>query len=227
MSLLTLIDGKDGHPIWILGGRQNQFTDLSNGAATNISWQHDARIIPSSNITDETHITLFDNHGEYSGPCQGKCQTRALRIAVNQVLHTARVVSEFFHPENIDSGAMGGYQTLDSGNIMTGWGYYPGFVEYTSDGTPVMDFQRGAIGGEPLPDMFAYRVNKGDWKGNPSWAPSVAADAPNNSTLNATVYVSWNGATEVSSWAIVSISIILQILYSASYKMLTPTVCFE
>ncbi|KAL6828717.1 Arylsulfotransferase domain-containing protein [Trichoderma camerunense] len=202
MSILTLIDGKDGHPIWILGGRQNQFTDLSNGAATNISWQHDARIIPSSNITDETHITLFDNHGEYSGPCQGKCQTRALRIAVNQVLHTARVVSEFFHPENIDSGAMGGYQTLDSGNIMTGWGYYPGFVEYTSDGTPVMDFQRGAIGGEPLPDMFAYRVNKGDWKGNPSWAPSVAADAPNNSTLDATVYVSWNGATEVSSWAI-------------------------
>ncbi|KAL6804834.1 Arylsulfotransferase domain-containing protein [Trichoderma sp. SZMC 28013] len=202
MSLLTLIDGKDGHPIWILGGRQNQFTDLSNGAATNISWQHDARIIPSSNTTDETHITLFDNHGEYSGPCQGKCQTRALRIAVNQVLHTARVVSEFFHPENIDSGAMGGYQTLDSGNIMTGWGYYPGFVEYTSDGTPVMDFQRGAIGGEPLPDMFAYRVNKGDWKGSPSWPPSVAADAPNNSTLNATVYVSWNGATEVASWAI-------------------------
>ncbi|KAK0765857.1 hypothetical protein N5P37_001797 [Trichoderma harzianum] len=202
MSILTLIHGKDGHPIWILGGRQNQFTDLSNGAATNISWQHDARIIPSYNITDETHITLFDNHGEYSGPCQGKCQTRALRIAVNQVLRTARVVSEFFHPENIDSGAMGGYQTLDSGNIMTGWGYYPGFVEYTSDGTPVMDFQRGAIGGEPLPDMFAYRVNKGDWKGNPSWPPSVAADAPNNSTLNATVYVSWNGATEVASWAI-------------------------
>ncbi|UKZ77083.1 hypothetical protein TrVFT333_004801 [Trichoderma virens FT-333] len=203
LSILTLVDGKDGHPIWILGGRQNQFTDLSNGAATNFSWQHDARIIPSSsNITDETHITLFDNHGEYSGPCQEKCETRALRIAVNQVLHTARVVNQFFHPESIDSGAMGGYQTLDSGNVMTGWGYYPGFVEYTSDGTPVMDFQRGIIGGEPLPDMFAYRVNKGDWKGNPSWPPSVAADAPNNSTLNATVYVSWNGATEVASWAI-------------------------
>jgi hypothetical protein len=75
--------------------------------------------------------------------------------------------------------------------------------------------------------MFAYRVNKGDWKGNPSWPPSVAADAPNNSTLNATVYVSWNGATEVASWAIVSISLILQILYSVLYKMLTPIVCFE
>ncbi|KAL7934948.1 Arylsulfotransferase domain-containing protein [Trichoderma chlorosporum] len=203
LSILTLIDGKDGHPIWILGGRQNQFADLSNGEATNFSWQHDARIIPSSsNLTDETHITLFDNHGEYSGPCQDKCQTRALRIAVNQVLHTARVISQFFHPESIDSGAMGGYQTLNSGNVMTGWGYYPGFVEYKSDGTPVMDVQRGMIGGEPLPDMFAYRVSKGDWFGNPSWPPSLAADAPNNSTLDATVYVSWNGATEVTSWAI-------------------------
>ncbi|KAL7943554.1 Arylsulfotransferase domain-containing protein [Trichoderma barbatum] len=200
LSILTLIDGKDGHPIWILGGRQNQFANLSNGEATNFSWQHDARII--SNITDETHITLFDNHGEYSGPCQEQCQTRALRIAINPVLYTARVVNQFFHPENIDSGAMGGYQTLDNGNVMTGWGYNPGFVEYTSDGTPVMDFQRGIIGNEPLPDMFAYRVNKGDWIGTPSWLPSVAADAPNNSTLNATIYVSWNGATEVSSWAI-------------------------
>ncbi|RFU75764.1 arylsulfotransferase [Trichoderma arundinaceum] len=203
MSILTLIDGRDGHPIWVLGGRQNQFIDLSNGEATNFSWQHDARIIPSSdNVTDETHITLFDNHGEYSGPCQEKCGTRALHIAINPISRTARVATQFFHPESIDSGAMGGYQTLGSGNIMTGWGYYPGFVEYKSDGTPVMDFQRGMIGGEPLPDMFAYRVNKGNWAGKPSWPPSVAADAPNNNTLDATIYVSWNGATDVASWAI-------------------------
>ncbi|KAL9485268.1 hypothetical protein ACSS6W_004057 [Trichoderma asperelloides] len=201
LSLLTLVDGKDGHPIWILGGRKNQFTDLSNGEATNIGWQHDARILPS-NGTGETHITLFDNHGEYSGVCQEKCQTRALHIAIDPVALTARVVSQFFHPENIDSGAMGGYQTLDSGNVMTGWGHNPGFVEYKSDGTPVMDIQRGIIGGEVLADMFAYRVNKGDWTGRPPWPPTVAADAPNGNTLEATIYVSWNGATDVASWAI-------------------------
>ncbi|UKZ88675.1 uncharacterized protein TrAFT101_004418 [Trichoderma asperellum] len=201
LSLLTLVDGKDGHPIWILGGRKNQFTDLSNGEATNIGWQHDARILPS-NSTGETHITLFDNHGEYSGVCQEKCQTRALHIAIDPVALTARVVSQFFHPENIDSGAMGGCQTLDSGNVMTGWGHNPGFVEYKSDGTPVMDIQRGIIGGEVLADMFAYRVNKGDWTGRPPWPPTVVADAPNGNTLEATIYVSWNGATDVASWAI-------------------------
>jgi hypothetical protein len=214
LSLLTLIDGKDGHPIWILGGRKNQFTDLSNGEATNIGWQHDARILPSDDTTGETHITLFDNHGEYSGVCQEKCHTRALHIAIDPVALTARVVSQFFHPENIDSGAMGGYQTLESGNVMTGWGHNPGFVEYKSDGTPVMDFQRGIIGGEVLADMFAYRVNKGDWIGRPPWPPAVTADAPNASTLDATVYVSWNGATDIASWAIVSYPI-----YCSSHSM--------
>lgn len=102
---------------------------------------------------------------------------------------------------------MGGYQTLDSGNVMTGWGHNPGFVEYKSDGTPVMDIQRGIIGGEVLADMFAYRVNKGDWTGRPPWPPTVAADAPNGNTLEATIYVSWNGATDVASWAIVSHSV--------------------
>ncbi|KAL7822045.1 ASST domain-containing protein [Trichoderma gracile] len=213
LSVLTLIDHKTGQPLWVLGGKQNQFTDLSGGSATNFSWQHDARIVPSSSsstqlpVTDgqETHITLFDNHGEESGFCPSptQCSTRALRIAINPVAHTARLVSQFFHPEGVNSGAMGGYQSLSNGNIMTAWGYNPSFVEYAPDGTPVLDVQRGPIGGEEaVPDMFAYRVHKGDWKGQPSWPPSIAVDAPNNNTYNATIYVSWNGATEVSSWAI-------------------------
>ncbi|OTA08012.1 hypothetical protein A9Z42_0089470 [Trichoderma parareesei] len=215
LSVLTLIDHKTGQPLWILGGKQNQFTDLSGGAATNFSWQHDARIVPSSSSSspltggqEETHITLFDNHGEESGFCPSSsetqhCSSRALRIAINPVLHTARLVSQFFHPEGVNSGAMGGYQSLSNGNIMTAWGYNPSFVEYAPDGTPVLDVQRGPIGGqEAVPDMFAYRVHKGDWKGQPSWPPSIAVDAPNNNTYNATIYVSWNGATEVSSWAI-------------------------
>ncbi|KAL6867039.1 ASST domain-containing protein [Trichoderma novae-zelandiae] len=205
-SVLALIDHRTGQPLWILGGKQNQFTDLSGGAATNFSWQHDARIVASPPGEErETHITLFDNHGEASGPCapDAPCASRALRIAVDPDLRTARLVSQFFHPEHVNSGAMGGYQTLGNGNIMTAWGYSPSFVEYAPDGTPVLDVQRGAIGGEEAtPDMFAYRVHKGEWAGRPSWPPSIAADAPDNNTHDATIYVSWNGATQVSSWAI-------------------------
>lgn len=117
---------------------------------------------------------------------------------------TARTVAEYFHPESVDAGAMGGFQPLPNGNVMVAWGHSPGFVEYTSDGRPVMDVQRGKLGVESQNDMFAYRVNKGQWQGRPKWPPSVAMDSPAGTTENATVYVSWNGATDVAQWAIVS-----------------------
>ncbi|POR32805.1 Uncharacterized protein TPAR_06986 [Tolypocladium paradoxum] len=197
LSVLALVDGKDGHPIWTLGGKRNQFEDLSNGTATNFGWQHDARF-----YHNQSHITVFDNHGEATGHCEGKCESRGLHLEIDTVNMTARVVHEYFHPESINSGAMGGLQQLESGNVMIGWGHSPGFVEYRSEGTPVMDIQRGKIGGEALADMFAYRVYKHQWQGKPAWPPSVAVDAPNRTTSNATVYVSWNGATDVKSWAI-------------------------
>ncbi|PNY29792.1 Uncharacterized protein TCAP_00293 [Tolypocladium capitatum] len=199
LSALTLVDGKDGHPIWILGGKRNQFEDLSNGTATNFGWQHDARF-----YHNQSHITMFDNHGEVTGNCEGECESRGLHLEIDSVGMTARVVREYFHPESINSGAMGGLQQLESGNVMIGWGYSPGFVEYKSDGTPVMDVQRGKIGVESLADMFAYRVYKHQWKGKPTWPPSAAVDAPSRTTLNATVYLSWNGATDVKSWAVLA-----------------------
>lgn len=198
LSLLALVDGKDGHPIWTLAGKRNQFEDLSNGTATNFGWQHDARF-----YHNQSHITMFDNHGEATGLCEGKCKSRGLHLEIDTVNMTARVVHEYFHPESINSGAMGGLQQLESGNVMIGWGHSPGFVEYKSDGTPVMDIQRGKIGVESLADMFAYRVYKHQWQGKPSWPPSAAVDAPSRTTSNATVYLSWNGATDVKSWAVV------------------------
>ncbi|UNI13912.1 hypothetical protein JDV02_000607 [Purpureocillium takamizusanense] len=201
LSVLTLIDGRTGKPIWILGGKRNQFQDLSDGSATNFGWQHDARFLGGN----QTQITMFDNHGEVTGRCGGAvCHSRGLHLEIDAEAMTARVVREYFHPQGVNSGAMGGMQTLESGNVIIGWGYNPGFVEYTGDGNPVMDIQRGKIGVDPLADMFAYRVGKHPWRGKPTWPPSAAVEAPNRTTLNATVYVSWNGATDVSSWAVLS-----------------------
>ncbi|KAK7427206.1 hypothetical protein QQZ08_006319 [Neonectria magnoliae] len=199
LSMLALISGKDGHPLWVLGGRRNQFLDLSAGQATNFGWQHDARF-----YKNQSHITMFDNHGEYTGPCkEGGCRTRGLHLAIDAEAMTARVVHEYYHPAHVDSGAMGGFRSLDSGNVLLGWGYNPGFVEYTPDGTVVMDVQRGPLGTGFQNDMFAYRVSKYDWTGRPRWLPSVAVDAPFRTTENATVWLSWNGATDIASWVVV------------------------
>jgi hypothetical protein len=200
MSSIALINGTSGEPIWVLGGKRNMFRDLSNGRATNIGWQHDARFY----MDDETQITLFDNHGERTGPCEpGTCKSRGLHLKIDTEAMTAEIVQEYFHPQGIDSGAMGGFETLENGNALIGWGYNPGYVEYKPDGTPVLDIQRGVLG-KNLPDMFAYRISKGNWVGRPTWPPNLAVDAPEQNTMNAIIFVSWNGATDVAEWVIVS-----------------------
>jgi hypothetical protein len=115
---------------------------------------------------------------------------------------TARLLKEYYHPEGLNSGAMGGMTTLENGNVMLAWGYNPSYTEFAPDGSVVLSFDRGRR--RHLPDMFAYRVTKGNWVGRPTWPPSIDVDRPTESSENATLYLSWNGATEVATWVVVS-----------------------
>lgn len=67
MGCLAYIDGRTGDVIWKLGGKANSFTDLSDGAATNISWQHHARFQPAYNTNTTRAITIFDNSSRGNG----------------------------------------------------------------------------------------------------------------------------------------------------------------
>lgn len=57
MNSLYYVDGKTGDILWTLGGKKNDFTDLSEGRATDFSWQHHARWASP----DLTKISLFDD----------------------------------------------------------------------------------------------------------------------------------------------------------------------
>lgn len=202
MSLITLVNGTTGEPIWVLGGKYNQFEDLSDGEATNFGWQHDARF-----YKNQSHITLFDNHQQditdFCDNTEAKpCYTRVLHLEIDTDRMTVRVVNAFYHPENINSMAMGSVQMLDNGNVLSGWGKNPSFVEYSADGSVAMAVQRGRLGNDKL-DLPIYRVHKGAWKGKPRTIPSIAAAGLNKDSTNATVYASWNGATEVNRWVVV------------------------
>ncbi len=196
--MLAMIDGRDGHVMWTLGGKNNDFKDLSGGNATNFAWQHDAQ------LSGANDIILFDNHEPSTEQCDSNCASRGLRLRLDQEQKTVELVQEFYHPEGVNSGHMGGVQLLKEGHTMVAWGDNPSFVEYNKAGQPVMDVQRGLLGVGFQEGMYAYRVSRHRWQGEPSWPPSVAVDAPSKSTSNATVYVSWNGATDVAQWAIVS-----------------------
>lgn len=67
------IDGKTKEVIWTLGGKGNDFMDLSDGHALNFAWQHDARFVSSDAFPETYHppaskegvtkqlLSLFDN----------------------------------------------------------------------------------------------------------------------------------------------------------------------
>lgn len=65
---ISLIDGKSGEVLWQLGGAHNDFKDLSEGLATDFSWQHDARWIgfplrPQRRRRRVHHLLLRQRHG--------------------------------------------------------------------------------------------------------------------------------------------------------------------
>lgn len=195
LKTLTYINGTDGSKIWQVGGKNNDFLDLSGGAATDFGFQHTARFTDDS-MTD---ITFFDNHWLYAGltpGCSEGC-SRGMHIRLNYEYMTAKVVNEYYHPLGFLSWAEGGFQKLDNGNALIGWGTCPVITEYTEDGQVVFDVQLGPWEDAMTNVQPVYRAWTMNWTATPTWNPDVAAH-------DKVAYVSWNGATEVDSWDLVS-----------------------
>jgi len=91
---VTYIDGKTGDIIWTLGGKRNDFMDLSGGFGLNFAWQHDARFIPTDSFpnmyTPPTSrpgyttklLSLFDNAAEDQHYEYGLSYSRGLLLEV-------------------------------------------------------------------------------------------------------------------------------------------------
>lgn len=59
--VVTYVNGKSGEIIWRLGGKLNDFKDLSSGEATDFSWQHDARFHPLTQFPQIMHDSIASN----------------------------------------------------------------------------------------------------------------------------------------------------------------------
>ncbi|KAF5588231.1 hypothetical protein FPCIR_7249 [Fusarium pseudocircinatum] len=202
LSAILLLQADSLNPRWVLGGKRNQFKDLSGGNATNFANQYNAKFVQGN----ESQISFFDNQVTTSGSCSGDNCSRGVVVELDYEEMTVRLLHEFYHPQKISSGSGGSVQGLDNGNFLIGWGANPGITEHASNGTVVMDIQRGviphAIDGDPDLDMSAYRAWKMEWIGRPPWGPSIASALPGNEATNATIYVSWNGDTQVDRWEV-------------------------
>ncbi|KAJ5175680.1 arylsulfotransferase [Penicillium canariense] len=210
---ILLIDGKSGEIIWTLGGNRNDFVELPplegveySQPLLTLRWQHHARFVPG---TDETQMTLFDNHVRETshGQCDSEC-SRGLHIAIDDTSSppTVRLLREFRHPSQLQAQSQGSVQVLspspkDLGNVFIGWGRCPTFTEHNATGQTVLDVQFSPWHSPDVPDALDnYRAYKMDWSATPWWDPAIAARKSWKGEL--VVYVSWNGATEVANWVV-------------------------
>ncbi|MFV2083708.1 arylsulfotransferase family protein [Micromonospora sp. LOL_021] len=175
------VDRDSGAVLWRLGGRNSDFA-LDDRAR--FSWQHDAR-----RRSDGT-IGIFDNR---AGITDEADQSRGLILAVDETDRTASVVRELTPPQALLARTQGGVQELTGNGSFVGWGARPHFSEYAEDGTMV-------LAGQLPDDNGSYRAYRFAWTGQPTDRPTVLARASSDEAV--TVQVSWNGATEVTSWQV-------------------------
>lgn len=98
--------------------------------------------------------------------------------------------------EPVYSESQGSYQFLENGHRLQDHGSTPKIEEYDADGSIVM---RARFGFDNT--MHTYRAYRYHWVGRPSTTPDVVACSSGKSGKT-TVYVSWNGATDVQSWKV-------------------------
>ena len=176
------IDRGTGGIVWRLGGKRSTF---KLGKGVKFAWQHDAQ------RRADGALTLFDNS---AAPATRRA-SRALAIRLDERRRTATLIRGQRHPKNYLAATQGNQQTLPGGGLLVGWGSQRFFTEFDSRGRVAWD-ARTATGYE------SYRAYRMPWVGLPRTLPKVAGiDSPG---AGLDVYVSWNGATEVVAWEVLS-----------------------
>lgn len=190
-----------GEVLWRLQG----FTggDFTLGDGADFRYQHHIRVVESNGSS--VSLRLHDNHkcpiDNNTVPASGKL------ITINLDTKEATLEKRFLNESGpIFPTAQGSFQQMESGAYFTGHGWIPVLEEFSQAGEILSTIQFGAAiaregggfesGGR---GTLSYRAFKQKWTGCPQTKPSVVAEAVENGT---SVYISWNGATEVEAWDI-------------------------
>jgi hypothetical protein len=167
---------------WRLGGKNPSFA-MESG--TGFFWQHHAR------LHEGGLLSLFDD----GAAPQEEQYSRGLILELDTNGMRASVRRQYIHPHRLLlATAMGSTQVLADGRVLVGWGTEPYFSEFSADGTLLLDGQIAT--GSP-----SYRAFRAGWSGHPAGHPAAAARRRGG---RATVYASWNGATEVRTWKVLA-----------------------
>jgi hypothetical protein len=181
-SAVYLVDQASGRILWRLGGRRSSFT---MGRGARFAWQHDARMQPDGTID------MFDNE---ASPKVGP-RPRGLVLKLDTERRLVSLVAQYVHAGKVLAGSQGNMQRLPNGNQLIGWGAGRLVSEFTAAGHRIFDLRF------PAP-VDTYRAYRAPWTGHPADPPAVAARRGRGGSL--VVFASWNGATDVARWQVLS-----------------------
>lgn len=195
LNTIVYIDGRTSEILWALGGTSEDFEDLSDGEASNFSWQHDARWVSE----EEGLISVFSNgmaHKHYD-----EAYSRGLLLQLDLENWTVELVREYTSLNLIGSASQGNVQLLEGDGeeeqqMFIGWGASAAFSQHAFDGELLCETHFGAEWLFYFERVKSYRAWKSfGWVGRPAWNPEVQIEGGR-------LYVSWNGATEVEYWVL-------------------------
>lgn len=181
----------DGHIVWRLGGAHSDFTQDFT-----FSKQHDAKFI-HSNGTHHT-ISLLNNASDEES--NDEPVSSCLFVDVDSIAMTATVVRRYDRPDGALTRLRGNAQLLPNNNLLAGWSSAGYFTESSPEGDLLFS---GAFASDRY---STYRAYKFDFTGRPANPPDLLSFVwgtdpdPVTSDLTTTIYVSWNGATDVVGW---------------------------
>jgi hypothetical protein len=174
------IDRRTGAMRWQLGGKHSSF---ALGPGVRFAYQHDARFHGAD------VISVFDNE---AGPTVGPL-SRALFVTLDMAARTAAVARQSTRP-GVLANSQGNVQLLPNGSVFVGWGAQPYYSEFGPSGTLLYEARF------PGTDE-SYRALRSPWIGLPVTPPAVAVLRGGGVTR---VYASWNGATQVARWRVLT-----------------------
>ncbi|KAF2690731.1 hypothetical protein K458DRAFT_426180 [Lentithecium fluviatile CBS 122367] len=182
---------------WRLRGKDGG--DFALDEEGEFSWQHDARLHEHDG---ELLLSIFDNKNTLTPPF---VPSEGHLLSLDLEAKTAKIKTVYVDRNaNVAAQFAGSMQVnfKDDGEkfVVVGHGSQPVTEEYDLDGTLRMSWRFGpADPNAASPGIASYRAYKTTWKGYPTTSPAVKACKTASGT---DIFVSWNGATEVTGWTV-------------------------
>ncbi|KAJ7060910.1 ASST-domain-containing protein [Mycena amicta] len=196
---LYKIDGASGSIVWRLGGKTSDFTRLGNVNDTQFHWQHHARWRSGGSqisLFDDGAAVLLDTFTIDEPVATG------LLLDVDQEKMTVGLARRYIPSPN-PALAAGSFEQYGS-TVLIGYGALPWLTAHDlSTGTVLYSATIGPnnaslwLGG--IENYRAFQTSTHEFVGRPTQPPAVFLDLSSSE-----VYVSWNGATHVAAWRLLT-----------------------